>query len=116
MTPRQLLRWWRAPFWAAALATGAKSFVDNPILGSRRLNRAGLHTARVKLAHRLAWKRRNRLAPAVPAAWREQFERNGFVVIPDFLPAGGIGELRGALFALDLGTRVHTPGDRKSGA
>ena len=32
---RPLLKWWRAPFWLLALATGAKSFADNPILGSR---------------------------------------------------------------------------------
>lgn len=28
-----------APLWVARLGTGAKSFVDNPILGSERLNR-----------------------------------------------------------------------------
>ena len=32
---RHLLRWWRAQFWLVALLTGAKSFADNPILGSR---------------------------------------------------------------------------------
>lgn len=35
-----VLRW---PLWVAELATGAKSFVDNPILGSRRLHATGLH-------------------------------------------------------------------------
>ena len=47
-----------APLWVAQLATGAKSFVDNPILGSERLNRAGLHTLRVRLAHGMAGLRR----------------------------------------------------------
>ena len=42
MSGRTLLRWWRAPLWVLALATGAKSFADNPILGSNRLNRRGL--------------------------------------------------------------------------
>ena len=80
------LRWWRAPFWLLALGTGAKSFADNPILGSQALNRRGLHAARLKLAHRVAWSRRRRLASAVPAEWREQFDRDGFVEIGNFLP------------------------------
>ena len=84
---RSLLRWWRAPLWLLALATGAKSFADNPILGSERLNRRGLHVDRLKLAHRMAWSRRRRLASAVPEQWREQFDREGFVEVRDFLPA-----------------------------
>ena len=111
MTARQLLRWWRAPFWLAALATGAKSFVDNPILGSRRLNRAGLHAARVRLAHRLAWSRRRRLAAQVPAEWRDQFDRNGFVLLPNFVPEAEFESLRTALLNSEYDTRVHQQGD-----
>lgn len=92
-----MLRWWRAPFWLLALGTGAKSFADNPILGSRRLNQRGLHAGRVKLAHRLADARRRRLARGVPAEWREQFQRKGFVEIRDFLPPDTFARLRAAL-------------------
>ena len=53
-------QWWRAPFWVLALLTGAKSFADNPILGSQRLNASGLHVWRLKLAHALARSRRAR--------------------------------------------------------
>jgi NAD(P)-dependent dehydrogenase (short-subunit alcohol dehydrogenase family) len=70
-----ILRWWRLPFWTFALFTGAKSFADNPIIGSRRLNRAGLHVWRVKAAHALARSRRRRLARLLPAELREQFDR-----------------------------------------
>src|SRR6185369_14218260 len=59
---RRLLRWYRAPLWLFALLTGAKSFVDNPILGSRRMNAAGLHVWRLRAAHALARWRRARLA------------------------------------------------------
>jgi hypothetical protein len=111
VTARQLLRWWRAPLWVAALATGAKSFADNPILGSARLNRAGLHAARVKLAHRLAWARRRRLANRVPPEWRRQFDQNGFVAIRDFLPADQFARLRDALIHCELESRVHRQGD-----
>ena len=43
---------------APALATGAKSFEKNPLIGSARLNRAGLHIARRNLAQRLGERRR----------------------------------------------------------
>lgn len=75
-----------SPLWAIALATSAKSFVANPLIGSATLNRWGLHVARVKFAHRIAAARRRRLAHAVPVADRIAFDRDGFVVREDFLP------------------------------
>ena len=75
-----------SPVWAAQVLTGAKSFGDNPILGSRRLNELGLHAGRVALAHRLATWRRSRLTHLVSAADRAQFDENGFVLRRDFLP------------------------------
>lgn len=108
---RQLLRWWRAPFWLLAIATGAKSFADNPILGSRRLNRLGLHASRVRLAHRIAAARRRRLAAAVPPEWREQFDRDGFVLVPDFLPADDFERFRQDLLQSPLPAREQQQGD-----
>jgi len=108
---RTLLKWWRAPLWTLALATGAKSFVDNPILGSERLNRRGLHVARLKLAHRLAWARRRRLARGVPAEWREQFDRSGFVEIRDFLPADVFRRLQSEILGHEFEARQHQQGD-----
>ena len=111
MSERTLLRWWRAPLWLLALATGAKSFVDNPILGSERPNPRGLHLARLKLAHRLAWQRRRRLASAVPAEWRERFDRDGFVELRDFLPAETFNRLRAALLEGEFDSRAQQQGD-----
>lgn len=111
MGERTLLRWWRAPLWLLALGTGAKSFVDNPILGSERLNRRGLHAARLKLAHRMAWWRRRRLAAAVPMAWREAFDRDGFVEVRDFLPADVFERLRQALLTREFDSRQQQQGD-----
>ena len=108
---RSLLRWWRAPLWLLALATGAKSFADNPILGSEALNRRGLHVARLKLAHRVAWLRRQRLAAAVPPEWREQFDRDGFVEVPDFLPTDTFARLQQALLHGDFEARAQQQGD-----
>ena len=106
-----LARWWRAPLWAAALATGAKSFVDNPILGSRRLNARGLHAARVRLAHDLAAARRRRLAKGVRSEWREAFDRDGFVVVPDLMSAADLADVRHALAEQRLPMRAHLQGD-----
>jgi phytanoyl-CoA dioxygenase PhyH len=76
-----------APVWVAQLLTGAKSFLDNPLIGSRRLNAHGLHAWRLRAADRLAWWRRRRLAALVGAEERAEFDRNGYVVRRDFLPA-----------------------------
>ncbi len=83
-----------APIWAAQLLTGAKSFGDNPILGSRMLNEWGLHVGRLRLAHGLAWQRRSRLASRLSAARRAEFDRDGFVAVPDFLPPEQFRALR----------------------
>ena len=111
MTARKLLKWWRAPLWTLALATGAKSFVDNPILGSERLNRRGLHVSRLKLAHALAWSRRRRLSAAVPAELRAAFDRDGYVEIRDFLPADQFQRLQATLLETEFDAREHQQGD-----
>lgn len=105
------MRWLRAPIWVAQMATGAKSFVDNPILGSPTLNRRGLHVARLKLAHRLAWSRRRRLAWQLSPADREAFDRDGFVCIPDFLLADEFARLRDFLLSSEFNAREHRQGD-----
>lgn len=105
------LRWWRAPLWTMALLTGAKSFVDNPIIGSRRLNRAGLHVWRLRAAHAMAWSRRRRLAKLIAPELREQFDRDGFIVIRDFLPLEAFRAIRSAAFEPGLQCRSHQQGD-----
>lgn len=107
----RFLKWWRLPFWVLALATGAKSFADNPVLGSRRLNRAGLHSARIRLAHALAWRRRRALAARVPSDWRERFDRDGFVLLPDFLAPEAFARLRSAILDREWESRQHQQGD-----
>jgi hypothetical protein len=108
---RPPVRWWRAPWWPFAILTGAKSFADSPILGSRRLNRAGLHAWRKATAHRLAERRRARLANLVPADLRAAFDRDGFIVVRDVLPAAEFDVLRGQLLGTELDSRAHRQGD-----
>jgi hypothetical protein len=74
------------PVWIAQLATGTKSFERNGVIGSRRLNEWGLHAARVGLAYRLAQARRRKLTGRVSEEDRTAFDRDGFVLRPNFLP------------------------------
>ncbi len=74
------------PVWALQLFSGAKSFRTNGLIGSRTLNRLGLHVARKVLAHGFTSARRFFLAPLVPAQLRRRFRADGYVMIRDFLP------------------------------
>ncbi|GAB7550600.1 phytanoyl-CoA dioxygenase family protein [Novosphingobium sp. 11B] len=100
-----------SPIWALQLLTGAKSFLDNPIIGSRRLNARGLHLVRVKLAAGLCAWRRRRLASGVRPEWREAFDRDGFVVIPDIVPPAEFPALRDALLTFKGPAREMRQGD-----
>jgi len=106
-----ILRRLLAPWWAAQLLTGAKSFLDNPLIGSDRLNRHGLHVRRVKLARAMADRRRARLAAAVDPADLVAFERDGFVEKRDFLPPGIFAALREQLLAWQGPAREMVQGD-----
>ena len=76
----------KAPLHLAALATGASSFRDNPILGSPNLNRRGLHIRRIKLAEEMADARRSRLGNLVSKRQREEFAEQGYVLVENALP------------------------------
>lgn len=110
-TIKRALRWCQTPIWLLGLFTGAKSFVDNPIIGSKRLNRAGLHVWRLIAAHRMAAWRRARLGRLVPADLRSDFDRDGFLVIPDLLPADEFAAIKSEIASADLECRSHQQGD-----
>ena len=99
------------PVWAAALLTGANSFLDNPLIGSQRLNARGLHLWRVRLADWLCRWRRRRLAKAVRPDWRAAFDRDGFVIIPDIVPPADFPALRAAILAYQGPAREMQQGD-----
>lgn len=97
--------------WFLALFTGAKSFRDNAILGSPLLNRTGLHVWRLTAAHALARWRRARLAHLVPDALRQQFERDGFIVVRDVLPSSEFAGLQRSILEAELECRAQQQGD-----
>jgi hypothetical protein len=106
-----VFRYLLSPWWVLQLATGAKAFCDNPLIGSPALNRRGLHVARVRLAARLAAARRRRLAGLVPDADRKAFDRDGFVVRRDFLPPALFADLRAQALAFRGAAREMQQGD-----
>ncbi len=105
------LSWLLMPYYLAALPTGAKSFRDNPIIGSPSLNRAGLHVARVRLAHKMTKWRRRRLASLVSDDDRIAFERDGFIVKRNFLPAADFASLKEQVLSFKGPARQQLQGD-----
>lgn len=100
-----------APIHALQLATTAKSFLDHPLIGSRRLNEKGLHVARVRWADRLCRWRRRRLARHVRPEWVEAFERDGFVVVENVMPAEEFAAMRDAILGNAWPAREMRQGD-----
>jgi hypothetical protein len=105
------LSWLLTPWHVVALATGAKSFRDNPVIGSPTLNRAGLHIARVRLAHRMAEWRRRRMLALISGEDRAAFERDGFILKPDFLPTIDYAALKGQVLSFRGPVRHQLQGD-----
>src|SRR5215469_5859946 len=103
--------WLLAPVHVAALATAAKSFRDNPILGSPRLNRAGLHVARMRAAAAMANWRRRRLTSAVDQEDVAAFARDGFILKENYLSAPVFGALKAEALALAAPAREMLQGD-----
>jgi hypothetical protein len=99
------------PLWLAQVFTQEKFFARNPVIGSRWLNKRGLHTARVRLACRLAERRRRHLARLLPEEDRRRFDRDGFVVKRDFLPPDAFADLVSQIRELRASAREMVEGD-----
>lgn len=87
------------PMYAVQLFTGAKSFRDNPLIGSARLNRMGLHRFRVRAADVMCRWRRSRLASRVRADWRDAFDRDGYVAVEHVMPPEEFARMRAAILS-----------------
>lgn len=99
------------PWWIVSLATGAKSFDDNPVIGSRRLNRMGLHAARARIAASMAAARRRRLEPLIDSIDAADFDRDGFIVKRDFLTPDAFEALRAQVLGYRAPAREMRQGD-----
>lgn len=72
--------------WLFELVTTAKSFRDNPIIGSPLLNRLGLHVIRIVISHGIMRVRMWMFALPLSAKERRDYFRDGFILKPNFLP------------------------------
>ncbi len=73
------------PVHLLSVFTTAKSF-RNPVIGSRMLNRLGLHVARMMAAHGIYRFRQFLLFSSLPKEDRKAFDRDGFLIRNNFLP------------------------------
>jgi hypothetical protein len=74
------------PLYLPTIFSGAKSFRDNPVIGSRILNLCGLHVFRILLADTIYKIRRIPFTFGISSADRKSFNENGFVQRENFLP------------------------------
>ena len=92
--PRAIDQWWRYPGYAFRVFGSEKSFRKNPVIGNPRFNELGLHRERVRLAAGMAAYRRRLLGVSVSATEREAFQRDGFVIRENALPADVFQRIR----------------------
>lgn len=101
---------YKSPLWVAEVFGGAKSFVHNPILGSKRLNEMGLHRARVRAAAAMAERRRKGFAASLSAEARESYLADGYIKQENFLPQETFEALKHEVLAKDLPAREMRQG------
>ena len=94
---KDLGRYAALPWHCLQLLTHAKSFENNPVLGSPRLNAMGLHVQRRQIAMAMAAMRRRALASRMNPAEQASFEEQGFFVRENALPAEQFSALRAEL-------------------
>lgn len=73
------------PIWLFELLTTAKSFKDNPIIGSPFLNKMGLHVVRLVVAHTVMKARMWMLALPISRKDRQAYFRDGYIIKENFL-------------------------------
>jgi len=97
---RTLLAVLMTPLWLAQLLSVSKSFEQNRVIGSRLLNRLGLHALRVMLAHGITRLRWIFLAPLLSPSQRRMFREQGYLMLTNYLPPDRFA-------ALDAEVRSH---------
>jgi len=81
----QMRKFLKAPVWLFELFTTAKSFKDNPLIGSPVLNKLGLHVVRLLVSHAVMRARMWMLALPVSREDRRAYFRDGYIIKENFL-------------------------------
>ena len=99
------------PVWFLGLFGEGKSFKANPFIGSRLLNRLGLHVLRVALARLTAKFRWLLLSPMMNGDERDRYHRDGYLVVDGFLSTEEIRNIKAELKDLKAECRQMVQGD-----
>lgn len=91
---KELGRYAALPWHLLQLASHAKSFQANPVLGSPKLNEMGLHLKRRQLAMNMASWRRGQMASRLDFNELSNFERDGFFIREQALAPSVFAALR----------------------
>lgn len=104
----------KGPLWTVELFTGAKSFQDNPIIGSPLLNKMGLHVVRIVIAHGVINLRMWMLSRGVSQADRDSYRQHGFIMKENFLPDADFAAVEQEIRAWQGNTRTMRQGDTET--
>ncbi len=97
--------------WLFELVTTAKSFRDNPIIGSPLLNRMGLHVMRIIISHGIMRMRMWVFAFPLSAKERQAYFRDGFILKENFLPEEQFAALKAEISTFEGEIREARQGD-----
>jgi len=101
----------KTPIYLTELMTSAKSFKDNPIIGSTILNRCGLHVIRLLLSHFIMHIRMLVLSGGITAEDRRQYLQYGYLVKENYLAADEFASLEKESRSFDGQIREARQGD-----
>ncbi|PID49760.1 MAG: phytanoyl-CoA dioxygenase [Proteobacteria bacterium] len=104
----------KLPLWILQLFTTAKSFRDNPVLGSPILNKLGLHVIRVVVANGVMTARMWLLGFGVDAADRKSYRENGFIHKENFVPEPLFSQIEAEIRAFKGDVRQCHQGDTQN--
>lgn len=99
------------PFWILQIFTQAKSFRKNPVIGSRFLNRLGLHVFRLVVAHSIMQMRMGLLSFGIRAEHRKSYHQNGYILVENFLDEQQLESLKSEVYHCEGEVRECIQGD-----
>ena len=80
-----MIKFIKYPIYVFELFTSTKSFRGNPIIGSKTLNRCGLHVIRMILSHAIMYARMWMLTSGISAEDRKKYFKEGYLEIENYL-------------------------------
>lgn len=104
----------KGPLWTLAMFTGAKSFQDNPVIGSTLLNRMGLHVIRMTTSHAVMNFRMWLLGAKISKQDKTSYRQQGFILKENYLPETDFKALEQEIRACQGKARSFHQGDTET--